>query len=114
MHLYVKGCGTVPCGLILAAGAAGVPGRYDLRHSHPRDVSLEESLCIFWTALLPRMPSIYPLIHASVNMKGPAWDVSLGCSWERITARSEPLCDLGENPSKGSVGHNPPGNPWGV
>jgi len=42
------------------------------------NVSLEESLCIFWTALLPRTPSIYLLIYASVNMKGTAWDFQIG------------------------------------
>ena len=53
MHLYVKGCGTVPCGFNSARrGRLGFLGAYATATSH--NVSLEESLCIFWTALLPR------------------------------------------------------------
>ena len=49
-------------------GRLGSRGAITYATATSRNVSLEESLCIFWAALLPRTPSIYPLIYPSVNI----------------------------------------------
>lgn len=56
----------------LPAGSPGSRGAMTYATATSRNVSLEESFCIFWTALLPRTPSMYPLIYASVNRKHTA------------------------------------------
>ena len=64
-----------------------------------RNVLLEESLCIFWTALLPRTPSMYRRIHAaSINNEGQVCDLPLGCNSEaenfrqlRVTTSGSPI-----------------------
>jgi hypothetical protein len=61
IHHYVKGCGSVPCGHILCAGATLGSGARCLEASvTSRSGLLEEFPCIFWIALLPRTRSIYP------------------------------------------------------
>jgi hypothetical protein len=66
LHRYVKGCDQAPCDLVLLAwGALGFRDAMTHATATSRNVLLEESVCIFWTALLPRTPSIYIRIHGA-------------------------------------------------
>jgi len=50
-------------------GSLGVRGAMTYAAATLRNVLLEESLCIFWIALLPGTPSIYPQIHGGSTGK---------------------------------------------
>jgi hypothetical protein len=87
MHLYVKGCGSVPCGLILSRwGSLGVRSAMTYAAATSRNVLLEESLCIFCIALLPSTPSIYLRIDGASTGKAPAWADFSGGGCGRMTA----------------------------